>query len=127
MAVRQARSQAVDAYVAQAPEEQRAALEHLRETIRRHLPHTEEQLGKHGFALYTLDGEWVAGFATRKKGPMLYLMLQEILDEHEPALGRLRSGRSCVEWKASRTLSLDELDALAQRMLEQAAQLRPAP
>jgi len=43
----------------------------------------------------------------------MYVMVTSVLDRHAETLGRLRSGRSCVEFKASKTLTLEELDALA--------------
>lgn len=110
----------VAAYVDAAPEDQRPVLAHLRDKIRTHLPRATEQIGSSGFPIYTIDDRWIAGFATRKKGPMLYVMAGGVLDRHEATLGSLRSGRSCVEWRASKTLSLDDLDALADRMLAEA-------
>lgn len=112
----------VAAYVRAAPASQRAALKEIRAKIRRALPRANEEMGPHGFPVYT-DGEgnWIAGFAARARGPMFYLMITQILDRHEARLGRLRSGRSCVEWKASKSLSLGELSALADEMLAEAA------
>jgi hypothetical protein len=44
---------------------------------------------------------------------MLHLMAPGVLDRHAEALGSLRSGKSCVEFRASKTMTLEELDALA--------------
>lgn len=108
-------------YIADAPAEHRPILEHLRQKIREHLPDADEQIGSSGFPVYTMNGEWTAGFAWRAKCPMLYIMASGVLDEYADALGVLRSGRSCVEWRVSRSVTLDQLDALADRMLAQAA------
>ena len=102
----------LDAYIEDAPEDQRAALRSLRKKIERVLPGVDPIM-PNGFPVWTIDGQWCCGFATRKKGPMMYVMVSSVLDRHAETLGRLRSGRSCVEFKASRTLTLDELDALA--------------
>ena len=114
-------SKEVTAYIASAPEAQRGSLRKLRTMIRRHLPGTHEEMGASGFAVYVIDGNWVAGFATRKKGPMFYLMITAVLDEYAERLGRLRSGKSCVAWKDSTHLPLPELEKLANEMLEAAA------
>ena len=115
-------SKEVTAYIAGAPEEQRGALKKLRRMIRKHLPRAHEEIGASGFAVYVVDGNWVAGFATRKKGPMLYLMITAVLDEYSDRLGLLRSGKSCVDWKDSNHLPLRELEKLANEMLGAAAQ-----
>ena len=53
---------------------------------------------------------------------MPYIMVTAVLDEHADTLGKLRSGRSCVEWKASKTLSLEALTKLAPKMLREAGE-----
>jgi uncharacterized protein YdhG (YjbR/CyaY superfamily) len=113
----------VTAYIASVPAAHQPALEQLRRMIRDVMPAADETL-QNGFAVYEVDGEWTAGFASRKKGPMLYIMVPGVLDEHAEELGRLRSGETCVEWKASKTQPLDELELLAETMLAQAAHTR---
>ncbi len=113
----------VTEFIASAPQGHRPVLELLRRMIHDVMPAAEETF-QNGFAVYEVDGEWTAGFASRKKGPMLYIMVTSVLDEHAEELGRLRSGRSCIEWKGSKTLPLDELELLAESMLAQAAHAR---
>ena len=112
----------VTAYIDSAPEEQRPVLVDLRRRIKRQLPKLKEQMSPNGFALYTVGEEWVAGFAYRKKRVMLYIMQQAVLDAHENTLGKLRSGKSCVVWKASKDLTLPELEELADQMLREAGE-----
>jgi uncharacterized protein YdhG (YjbR/CyaY superfamily) len=113
----------VTAFIEGAPAEHRPVLEQLRQMIREAMPDAAETF-QNGFAVYEVDGEWTAGFASRKKGPMLYIMVSSVLDDHAEELGRLRSGRTCIEWKDSRALPLDELEMLAETMLLEAAQAR---
>lgn len=108
-------------YIADSPQDLQATLEHLRRKITSHLPGADEQIGSSGFPVYTVNDQWIAGFAWRVKGPMLYIMAPGVLDENEGELGALRSGRSCVEWRAGKTMSMEELDVLADRMLADAA------
>ncbi len=102
--------EAVTAYIEQAPEDQQRVLARLRGMIEESLPATTPEMS--GFPVYTLNGEWIAGFATRKKGPMLYIMKTEILDQYEGRLGKARSGRSCVDFEPT-----DEMWSLAEEML----------
>ena len=115
----------VDAYIATAPVEQRPQLEAMRATIRRHLPRAAESLGSSGFPVYTDGGgKWLAGFAWRTRSPMLYIMDAAILDRYEDRLGKLRSGKSCVEWRASKSLTSNALTELADEMLRELARRR---
>ncbi len=111
----------VDRYVSEAPDAIRPEVERIRALIRAEAPDLVEQMGPNGFCIYTRDDEWRCGFAHRTKGPMLYVMAQGVLDKHDDTLGRLRSGKSCVEWRASKTLTLDELHDLARIMIREAA------
>jgi len=116
----------VDAYVAAAPENQRHILERLRARIRSRLPEAEEAFespvrepGGQGkqMPVYKVDGEWTAGFAFRKKGPMLYIMKPALLDEYELVLGRNRSGKTCVDMVETDSLSLESLESIADEIL----------
>lgn len=118
---------AVDRYLASAPEDQKTVLEHLRALIRLHLPEAEEQIGSSGFPVYSVKKAWVGGFATRKKCPMLYVMARGVLDEFEASLGPLRSGRSCVEWRPSKGRSDSELRELAGQVLARTAETLTPP
>ena len=79
-------------------------------------------MGPNGFAVYADgDARWVAGFAWRKKGPVLYVMNAGVVDRYADRLGSVRSGRSCVEWRATKTLTIEELTKLAGDILRDAA------
>lgn len=112
----------VPSYIESAPHEHQAALRSLRKRLKDHLGAcTKETMGASGFPVLVVDDAWVAGFAWRKKCPMLYVMNSALLDEFEPRLGKLRSGRSCIEWRDSKALSLKDLGALADEILAEAA------
>lgn len=113
----------VAAYLAETPEEQRAELEELRALILAHFPDAKEELER--FPVYTRGGQWLAGFAAPKKGTMFYLMDSATLDEFEPQLGKLRTGLTCVSYKATKARPRAELRALVARMLATSARRRP--
>ena len=112
---------AVDAYIDAAPAEQQAALRELRRMIRSALPRAAEEIGSSGFPVYTLDAEWIAGFATRKKGPMFYLMRSSILDRHAERLALLRSGRSVIEYRPVKNLTPAQVKSIVADLLDDAA------
>ncbi len=109
----------VERYIESAPAAQRPHLRELYEMIMDVMPDAPIVM-PNGFPVWLINDTWTAGFATRKKGPMLYVMAQGVLDRHESTLGRLRSGRSCVEYKGSKTLAFDDLRALAPTLYREA-------
>ncbi len=115
----------IDTYIQEAPETQQAELAAIRAMIEAALPDAGVVM-PNGFPVYTINDEWTAGFATRKKGVMFYLMVTSVLDDHLVPLGRLRSGRSCVEWKDAAHLPLEKLRALAVEMVQEAGRRRRA-
>ncbi len=112
----------IENYIKNVREDQRPALEELRERILHHFPDAEEGFDNR-FPVYKRaeDGHWLAGFAHGTKGVMFYLMDQAILDKHADALDGLRTGRSCVKFKETKTLTLDKVRKLVDRMLKESA------
>jgi uncharacterized protein YdhG (YjbR/CyaY superfamily) len=110
----------VDEYIGAAPTEQRPLLREVDAAIR--LAHPEATLDpKSYFPVYAMDGHWLAGLASRKKGAMFYCMDAPLLDEYADRLGKNRSGKTCVEYRATRTLSLEELRVLMPEILARQA------
>lgn len=113
-------------YIQSAPADQRPILSELRGMIVRAMPDAQECV-KSGFPVYKVGGAWAAGFASRKKSPMLYIMAPGVLDRHAGVLGKLRGGRSCVEFRETGAMSLDRLRAIAAQMLNEAAGAAGSP
>lgn len=113
------KAKTVRQYIAAAPKEHRPALRTIRALIREHLPHATEQMGPNGFAIYTAGEEarWLAGFACPKKGPMLYIMNSKLLDEFADELGKLRTGKSCIEWREAESFPIESLKLTATKLL----------
>lgn len=109
-------------YIDSVPAEHRATLRGLRKRLEQHLGAcTKESMGSSGFPVLSVDDVWVAGFAWRKKGPMLYVMNAALLDAYDDRLGKLRSGRSCIEWRATKQLSLQDLGEVVDEILAEEA------
>ena len=109
----------VAGYLLKAPAAQRPHLEDLRHLILEHFPDAEESLER--FPVYVRHGTWLAGFATRSKGMMFYLTDHATLDAFEDRLGPLRTGRSCVEYRETCDLTLQETRRLIIELLAAAA------
>lgn len=107
-------------YITNAPKDQQTDLMSLRAMIESALPMAQVTIDS-GFPVWTVKGKWVAGFATRKKGPMFYLMIGKILQKHRKELGKLLSGKSCVDYHENKSLSREALNALIKDMLNEAA------
>lgn len=101
-----------------APPTQRAILRRMRAAIRKALPQAEECF-ESKMPVYKVNGQWAAGFAARSKCPMLYVMDSELLDQHAERLGRLRSGKSCLDLRETKALPLAELEKLAVELVRE--------
>jgi len=111
------RNSDVTDYVDGAPEGIRPALVELRKWIRKALPRARETMDH--FPVYTIDDEWISGFAYRKKGPMFYCMQSSLLDKFDDRLGKLRSGRGCVEYRGSKAMTFEDVRKTVQEILDQ--------
>jgi uncharacterized protein YdhG (YjbR/CyaY superfamily) len=115
----------VETYIASAPPAQRDELTKLRALIRKHLPRARESLGSSGFPVYAdEEGKWLAGFAWRKKHPMLYVMNAAVLDRYEGRLAGLRSGKSCIDWRETNGMDWQTLMKLVATMLAESVRRR---
>lgn len=112
------RNPEVEAFLAAAPEDQRAVLKRLRALIRKSIPQATECF-TNGMAVYTVGetNRWTAGFGSRKSCPMFYVMSSSHLDRFAAELGKSRTGKSCVAMAPTKALSLPQLEILAARIL----------
>ena len=105
----------VDAYIAEAPVERRAALEHLRRLCRSIFVDAVEVID-YGMAAYQRDGIMQVAFASQKNHIALYGLGADILDRHEADLGNVERGKGCLRYRKP-----DAVDfALVERMLREA-------
>ena len=72
-----------------------------------------------GMPVYTIGegARWTAGLGSRKNCAMFYVMSSAHLDRFATELGKSRTGKSCIAMKATKALSLAQLEALAARIL----------
>ncbi len=101
----------IDEYLAALPEEHRAALEHLRRTIRRAAPGAEERLS-YGICAFRLDGMLV-GFGATRTHCALYLMSGRTVADHAAVLAPYDTSKGTVRFTPSAPLP----DALVRRLV----------
>jgi uncharacterized protein YdhG (YjbR/CyaY superfamily) len=115
----QSKATSVDEYLDEAPKERRAALDALRQIIRKAAPRAEESI-QYGMPYYSLSGVGCA-FASQKQYMALYVG-QEVADKHRAALGKLNCGKGCIRFKKWEDLPLDTIKV----MVKEAFQRRKA-
>lgn len=68
-----------------------------------------------GFPVAIRDGEWLAGFAMRKRAPVVYLCAPAVHAELGDELKPFMSGKSCLEFRPRGGVGLDGLLKLVER------------
>lgn len=93
----------VDAYLAAAPKEHRAALMKLRQTIRTAAPKASE-IVSYGMAGFKQDGERVAYFAYWKTHTALYGTSRRFIDAHAKELKPYVQSKGTLQFPADKPL-----------------------
>lgn len=93
----------VDAYLAAAPKEQRAALEKLRMTIKAAAPKATEGLS-YGIVGYKLNGKYLVYFGSWKNHIALYGSGGRFIDAHAAELGPYVQSKGTIQFPADRPL-----------------------
>lgn len=101
-------------YLATVPARDRATAARLCDLLERAFPVSMIQLYR-GFPIVVRDGEWMAGFAMRAKCPMVYCCSAHVLEVMGDELQPLMAGRSCLELRAKRGVTLEQAFELVGR------------
>ena len=128
------KAKTVDEYLAELPEDRRAALDSVREAILEHLPEGYEETIQHGMIGYviplekypvTYNGQPLvfAALASQKNYMSLYLMNiygdtgteQWFVDQYRASGKKLDMGKSCVRFKRLEDLPIDLVGAAIAR------------
>lgn len=87
----------VDTYLAALPSDQRAALEHLRATIRAAAPDATAAIG-YGMPTFRLSGRGLVGYAAFKNHCSLFPMSATIIEAHADALADHPTSKGTVRF-----------------------------
>ncbi|MDD5191075.1 MAG: DUF1801 domain-containing protein [Dehalococcoidales bacterium] len=98
-------SPGVDAYIAALPEPQRAALENLRQAIRRAAPGASEQLSYH-IPTYKQNG-WLVAFAAFASHLSFVVMREALVNEHAAELKGFKISGTSIHFSPEKPLPQD--------------------
>lgn len=94
-------------YLATVPAQRRAVAGRLCELLEDAYPVSMIQLYR-GFPIVVRDGEWMAGFAMRAKGPTIYCCSPHVMAVMGEELAPLLVGKACLELRPKGGLTLED-------------------
>ncbi len=120
------RSPEVDAILAALPEDQRAALQSLRDRLHARLPDAVEGIG-YGMPVLRVGGKGVAGFTASKGHCSYHPMSGSVVPPHAPRIEELGFGvgTGTVRFSPDTPLPDELLDLLVAERLREIAKARP--
>ena len=98
-----AKPKTIDEYLAALSDDQRAALEKLRKTIRAAAPKAEECIN-YGLAAFRLDGKNLLGFGATAKHCAFYLMSGSTVEAHQDELADYDTSKGTIRFPADKPL-----------------------
>ena len=107
----------VGAYIAESPDERRAALSRIRELCGQLLGGYEESI-EYGMPVYKRNGVAEIAFASQKQYIALYVMKKDVVDEHRDALAGCSVGKGCIRFKRPDEIRFDVVESLLRRTFQ---------
>ena len=106
----------VDAYLDALPQDQRQALQHLREEIRRVVPEAEETIS-YDMPAFNVRGKFFVSYACWKRHCSLYPMTDSFRAEHAAELEGFGGTKGSVHFTPERPLRDEMIEALVRARL----------
>ena len=115
----------MDEYLAALPEDQRVAMQRLREQVRALVPDAVETIS-YGMPTLRLDGQAVFHFAAWKEHCRVYGATREFLDAHADELkGYGRTDKGSIHFTPERPLPAAVVEDLVRGLVARASRRRP--
>jgi len=111
-------SPAVDAFLAQVPAEQRAALERLRQTIRAAAPEAEEYIG-YGVPAFRYHGRPLVSFGYGQAHCSFYVQSPAVMEAHQADLKKFDTSKGTVRSTAERPLPVALIKKLVRARMKE--------
>ena len=108
----------VDAYLESLPEDNRKALEHLREVVRATAPHAEEGFS-YGVPAFKLHGKPLVCYAAFKNHCGFYPMSPEVLSRFIPELVNFETAKGTIRFQAKKPLPAELIKRIVKARLEE--------
>ncbi len=97
------KTKSIDEYLALVSDDQRAALQKLRKTIKAVAPKAEECIN-YGLAAFRLNGENLVAFGATAKHCAFYLMSGSTVDDHKDELAGYDTSKGTIRFSAAKPL-----------------------
>jgi uncharacterized protein YdhG (YjbR/CyaY superfamily) len=104
----------VKSYIAEVPEERRAAIKKLRALCRKTLTGYTESM-EYGMPCYKRDGVIEVGFASQKHSINVYALKREVVDEFRAALSTASIGKGCIRFSKPDKIDFEVLERLLRK------------
>jgi uncharacterized protein YdhG (YjbR/CyaY superfamily) len=101
----------IDAILAALPDDQRAALRHVRETVARSVPGAEEGFS-YGIPAYRYRGRPLAAYAAAKGHCSYFPMSPAVIDAHRKALAGFELAKGTIRFQPAQPLPTELIEAL---------------
>jgi uncharacterized protein YdhG (YjbR/CyaY superfamily) len=101
----------VDTFLARLPDDQRAALQSLRETIRAAVPDAVEAIS-YGVPAFKLHGRPLLSYGAAKNHCAFYVQSPAVMEAHAAELEGLPQGRGSIRFQPDEPLPADLVTAL---------------
>jgi len=107
----QSQGKDVNQYMQEVPAERLEALRVLREMCLTTLAGYEESMA-YGMPSYTKGGTVEVAFASQKNYISLYILKEEVLNQHRPALEGLSLGKGCIRYSKPEKIDFEVVKQL---------------
>jgi uncharacterized protein YdhG (YjbR/CyaY superfamily) len=108
----QSKAQTVDEYLQEVPEERQEALAHLRQLCLGSMPGYLESM-EYGMPSYKKEGgEVEVAFASQKSYISFYILKEDVLNKHRPALAGLNLGKGCIRYRKPQQIDFQIVEKL---------------
>jgi uncharacterized protein YdhG (YjbR/CyaY superfamily) len=99
----QSQAKDVSHYMTEVPPARMEALQQLRKLCLETLDGYEESM-VYGMPSYSKDGTVEVAFASQKSYISLYILKQEVMDRHRPALQGINLGKGCIRYTSPKKI-----------------------
>ena len=108
----QSKAESVDQYLKEAPQERRESLNQLRKLCLENLVGYQESM-QYGMPSYSKEGgEVEVAFASQKNYISLYILKQEVLEQHRQDLAHLNLGKGCIRYRKPGQIDFEIVEQL---------------
>ena len=118
----QSKANDVDQYLQEVPSDRLDALRRLREMCLATLTDYEESM-VYGMPSYSKAGTVEVAFASQKNYISFYILKEEVLNQHRPALEGISLGKGCIRYSKPNKINFEVVKRLLEDTMTSAAEI----